>query len=63
MLYIGAAIENTPFHAWIEGAKAAGDPVPTMPTADPAHLVDLLWTMHNTKDRTEVTYPENLFGN
>lgn len=63
MLYIGAAIENTQFHAWIEQAKAAGDPVPAIPTADPADLADLLWTMHNTKDRMEVTYPENLFGN
>jgi short-subunit dehydrogenase len=63
MLYIGAAIENTPFHTWMAQAKAAGDPVPAMPIADPAHLADLLWTMHNTKDRMEVTYPDNLFNN
>jgi short-subunit dehydrogenase len=62
-LYIGAAIENTPFHAWMEATKAAGDPVPAMPTADPAHLADLLWTMHNTKEQPqEATYPETLFG-
>ncbi len=61
MLYVGAAIENTPFHAWMEAAKAAGDPMPEMPTADPAYLAELLWIMHATRDTAEVTYPENLF--
>jgi short-subunit dehydrogenase len=62
MLYIGAAIEHTPFHDWIESAKAAGDPVPAIPTADPALLADLLWTMHKSKERAEATYPETLSG-
>ena len=58
MLYIGAAIRNTPFFAEIEAARAAGTPGPQMPIADPDDLADLLWTMHMTKDRSEVTFPE-----
>jgi short-subunit dehydrogenase len=57
MLYIGAAIKNSAFHAEMEKAKAAGDPVWEMPTVDPAYLADLLWTMHSTKGLSEVTYP------
>ena len=56
-LYIGAAIENTPFHDQMQAAKAAGAPVPDIPTVDPAHLADLLWTVHNKTRRPEVTYP------
>lgn len=61
-LYIGAAIEGSVFHAEREAAKAAGVPVPDMPTADPHHLADLLWTMHQTRSRPEATYPERLFN-
>jgi short-subunit dehydrogenase len=57
-LYIGAAIENTPFHAWFQAARAAGDPVPDICTVDPAVLAELLWTMHHTRDAAEATYPE-----
>lgn len=57
-LYIGAAIKNTPFHASMEAAKATGDPVPEMPTADPDHLAELLWIMHQTRDKREAVYPE-----
>jgi short-subunit dehydrogenase len=56
-LYIGAAIENTPFHARMEAAKAAGAHVPDIPSVDPAHLADLLWTMHHTTRRPETIYP------
>jgi short-subunit dehydrogenase len=59
-LYIGAAIENTPFHAEMEAAKAAGKQVPAIPTVAPARLADLLWTMHTTKDRAESTFPADL---
>jgi short-subunit dehydrogenase len=62
MLYIGVAIENSAFHTEMEKAKAAGEPVWEMPTVDPAHLADLLWTMHSTKGQPEVTYPEILFN-
>jgi short-subunit dehydrogenase len=55
-LYIGAAIENTPFHAQMQTAKAAGAPVPDIPTVDPAHLADLLWTMQST-GQADATYP------
>ena len=57
MLYIGAAIEHSAFHAEMEEGKAAGDPVWEMPTVDPEHLADLLWTMHRTRGRSEATYP------
>jgi short-subunit dehydrogenase len=61
-LYIGAAIERSVFYAEREAARAAGASVPEMPTADPHHLADLLWTMHSTKSRPEATYPEELFN-
>jgi short-subunit dehydrogenase len=57
MLYIGAAIKNSAFHAEMEQAKAAGDPVWQMPTVDPDQLADLLWTMHRTKGQREAIYP------
>ena len=60
MLYIGAAIKNSAFHTEMERAKAAGDPVWEMPTVDPAHLADRLWTMHSTKGQREATHPEGL---
>ncbi|MFF5289246.1 SDR family NAD(P)-dependent oxidoreductase [Paractinoplanes globisporus] len=56
-LYIGAAIENTPFHARMESARAAGDPVPDIPSVDPADLADLLWTMHHQTRPPEAVYP------
>jgi len=60
-LYIGAAIEKTPFHAELLAAKAADDQTWAMPTVAPEHLADLLWTMHTTRTRSEETYPEGLF--
>ena len=57
MLYIGAAIKNSGFHAEMEKAKAAGDPVWEMPAVDPEHLAGLLWTMHATKGPREAIYP------
>ena len=57
MLYIGAAIKNSAFHAEMEKGKAAGEPVGEMPTVDPEHLADLLWTMHGTNGQREAIYP------
>jgi short-subunit dehydrogenase len=57
MLYIGAAIENSAFHAEMQQARAAGEPVWEMSTVDPGHLADLLWTMHSTNDEREAIYP------
>jgi len=57
MLYIGAAIKHSAFHTEREAAKAAGKPVWEMPTVDPVHLADLLWTMHRTRGQPEATYP------
>lgn len=56
-LYIGAAIENTPYHAWMEAARAAGDPVPDIPSVDPDRLAELLWAMHRGRERAEAVYP------
>jgi short-subunit dehydrogenase len=61
-LYIGAAIEHSPFHAEREAAKAAGTSVPEMPTADPHQLAEVLWTLHHTRSRPEATYPEGLLN-
>jgi short-subunit dehydrogenase len=60
-LYIGAVIEHSAFHAERERARAAGASISQMPTVDPGHLADLLWTMHNAKGPQEATYPERLF--
>lgn len=57
-LYIGAAIERSPFHAQREAARAVGDSVPDMPTVNPDHLAGLLWTMHHARTRPEAGYPE-----
>jgi short-subunit dehydrogenase len=61
MLYIGAAIEHSAFHTEREKAKAAGERVWEMPTADPAHLAEMLWNMHSTKNQAEAFYPEDRF--
>jgi short-subunit dehydrogenase len=56
-LYIGAAIENTPFHASLRAAKAAGEPVPETPVVHPDQLAELLWSMQRTRDKAEASYP------
>ena len=57
MLFVGAAIKKSGFHAEMERAKAAGDPVWEMSVVDPEHLADLLWTMHSTRGPREASYP------
>jgi short-subunit dehydrogenase len=57
MLYIGALIENSAFHAQTEEAKAAGTGRDWGPIVNPAHLADLLWDMHNSKGESEAKYP------
>jgi short-subunit dehydrogenase len=61
MLYIGAAIEHSAFHTEMEKAKAAGEEIWEMPTIDPAHLAEMLWNMHSTKNQAEAFYPEDRF--
>lgn len=58
MLYIGAVIENSAFHAWSEAGIAAGTGRRWGPTVDPDHLAELLWNMHNTTGETEARYPD-----
>jgi short-subunit dehydrogenase len=58
MLYIGAIIEHSAFHAGMEAARAAGAPLRNWgPTVHPAQLADLLWTMHRTRGQPEAIYP------
>jgi short-subunit dehydrogenase len=58
MLYIGAVIENSAFHAWLQDSKAAGAPTREWgPTVSPARLADLLWDMHSIKGEPEAKYP------
>ena len=58
MLYVGAVIENSAFHAWLEEAKACGTATREWgPTVNPAHLADLVWDMHKTRGEPEAVYP------
>jgi short-subunit dehydrogenase len=57
MLYIGALIENSAFHAQTEEEKAAGTGRDWGPTVSSAHLADILWEMHQAGGPTEATYP------
>jgi short-subunit dehydrogenase len=57
MLYIGAAIRHSAFHAELENARAAGATTWDMPTVEPEHLAEMLWTMHQTHGPPETIYP------
>jgi short-subunit dehydrogenase len=58
MLYIGAIIEQSAFHTWLEHAKATGAETRDWgPAVAPALLADLLHTMHTSKTPAEATYP------
>ena len=58
MLYVGAVIEGSAFHAWLEDAKAAGTATREWgPTVTPAHLAGLLRQMHHTRAEPEASYP------
>jgi short-subunit dehydrogenase len=57
MLYIGAIIEQSAFHSYVEQAKAAGTGRDWGPTVDPAHLASLLWDLHATRSEAEASYP------
>jgi short-subunit dehydrogenase len=67
-LYIGAAIEGSAWHAKLQADQAdQADQVAGRraqagwSVVSPAHLADLLWTMHNTTRQPEAIYPENIF--
>jgi short-subunit dehydrogenase len=57
MLYVGAAIEGSAFHAEMEQARAAGEPAWEMPVVDPGQLAGLLWDMHRRRQPPEARYP------
>jgi short-subunit dehydrogenase len=60
MLYIGARITGTPFDTRFQEARAAGQPMPDIPAADPVELAELLWTMHTDRKPRETVFPEGL---
>jgi len=58
MLYVGAIIEDSAFHTWLENAKATGAETRDWgPTVTPAHLAEILYDMHNAKRDSEASYP------
>jgi short-subunit dehydrogenase len=57
MLYVGALIENSAFHAETERARASGTGRDWGPTVNSAHLAELLWNMDRTKSPMETIYP------
>jgi short-subunit dehydrogenase len=58
MLYIGAVIEDSAFHASLQDAKAAGTATREWgPTVSPAHLAGLLRAMHSSRAEPEASYP------
>jgi short-subunit dehydrogenase len=56
-LCIGAIIEGSAFHRLAEEARAAGADRDWGPTVSPAHLADVLWTLHHAKGEPEARYP------
>jgi short-subunit dehydrogenase len=60
MLYIGAIIEHSAFHAWT--TTPGGSARHWGPTVSPGHLADLLWDMHRAGGPEEATYPEAILG-
>jgi short-subunit dehydrogenase len=58
MLYIGAIIEDSAFHRWLQNAKATGAETRDWgPTVAPSRLADLLRDMHTAKAEPEAIYP------
>jgi short-subunit dehydrogenase len=58
MLYVGAIIEDSAFHAWLQNAKATGAETRDWgPSVAPSHLADLLRDMHTAKSPSEAVYP------
>jgi short-subunit dehydrogenase len=52
MLYVGAVIERSAFHAQLDGGGRDWGP-----TVDPALLADVLFDMHRTRSPAETRYP------
>lgn len=57
MLYIGAVIENSAFHTYVEQSAAAGTGRLWGPTVSPDYLANMIWEMHSAKSVPEATYP------
>jgi short-subunit dehydrogenase len=58
MLYVGAIIEDSAFHTWLQNAKATGAETRDWgPTVAPARLADLLRDMHTARSTSEARYP------
>lgn len=52
MLYVGAVIEDSAFHAEIKQAGRSWGPTVAL-----AYLADLLWNMHDSKSEAEAKHP------
>jgi short-subunit dehydrogenase len=58
MLYVGAIIEDSAFHAWLTHAKATGAETRDWgPTVAPDHLAGLLRDLHTARAEEEAVYP------
>ena len=57
MLYVGAIIESSAFHTYVEQSKQQDGARDWGPTVSPDHLAQLLWRMHQTNGDAEATYP------
>jgi hypothetical protein len=57
ILYVGALIEQSAFHTLAEQARTAGAEKDWGGSVDPAHLAEMLWTMHQAGGESEATYP------
>src|ERR1700722_14389869 len=58
MLYVGAIIEDSAFHTWLQNAKATGAETRDCgPSVAPAPLADLLRDMHAASSPSEAHYP------
>ena len=60
MLYVGALIEHSAFHAWTVTPEAAGQD--WGPTVRPEDLADLLWNMAQQQGEAEASYPADILG-
>jgi short-subunit dehydrogenase len=58
MLYVGAIIEDSAFHTWLQNARATGAETRDWgPTVTPARLAVLLRDMHAAQAAPEAIYP------
>ena len=57
MLYVGAIIEDSAFHTWVQTPRRPGRNPGLGADRNPAHLADQLRDMHSAKGEPEAIYP------